>query len=206
MTQLLFWAQNNQVLSAGTFLAGIILLRELTLERLASNQITYQIILFPGVILHELSHLIGCFITFTKVKQVKFFSQKGGFVIHEKSSFYFLGNFIISIAPLIIGLFLSYQIIHLIYSPQGLRLRISSIIYLYFLVSIITTMLPSKTDILNSLPAYLASLSILVIFNDRIKIPYFTQVFVLLLTILAILAVSYIIMLIFGQKRFFKLR
>ncbi len=205
MTQLLSWAQSNQVLFVAISLLGIILLRELTLARVASNQTIYQIILFPGIILHETSHLVGCLITFAKIRQVKFFSKEGGFVKYEKPIIPLIGNFIISIAPLAIGLFLSYQLIHLIYLPEGIRYHLSSIIYLYLLISIITTMLPSKVDIMNSLPIFLVSLMILIIFSNKIKIPYFDQVFVLLLTILTVLAISYAITMMFGQKRFFKL-
>lgn len=62
----------------------------------------YLAVMWPGVIIHELSHLIGCFITFTRVHEVKFFEPSGetlGYVSHTKRRNP-VANIIISIAPL----------------------------------------------------------------------------------------------------------
>lgn len=62
----------------------------------------YLATMWPGVIVHELSHLTGCLITFTKVVEVKLFAPSGetlGYVSHVKTQNP-IKNIIISIAPL----------------------------------------------------------------------------------------------------------
>jgi len=66
--------------------------------------IIIAIITFPGVIVHELSHQIFCFIRRVPVYEVKYFqfNNPTGYVLHEPSSSP-LTNFIISIGPFIIN-------------------------------------------------------------------------------------------------------
>jgi len=62
----------------------------------------YLATMWPGVIIHELSHLIGCLITFTRVYEVKLFAPSGetlGYVSHRKTRNP-ISNIIISTAPL----------------------------------------------------------------------------------------------------------
>lgn len=128
----------------------------------------FSIILFPGVVLHELSHFFACIITFAKVKEVKLFSMKGGYVRHKKPKLPIIGMLIISFAPLIGGVLF----LHLIYNLVGLRLPelafnlsfLESLqdiflknwqnyifwITIYLSVSVIITMIPSKKDFQNS--------------------------------------------------------
>ncbi len=57
---------------------------------------------WPGVVVHELSHLIACLLTLTRVQRVSFFSPHGdtlGYVEHEATANPFKKVFI-SIAPL----------------------------------------------------------------------------------------------------------
>lgn len=180
--------------------------RELILRKLRFNQTLYYGILFPGVIIHEIAHLVACLITFTPVKKVKFFSQTGGFVIHQKSRIPYLGDFIISVAPLILGLFLSSVLINLIYPQNNLSFHLASIIYLYLLISIIMTMIPSLDDVKSSLPVYLASIVVLISFHQQINVPYFTNVLFLLSLIWAILILIYLALVISGQRKIFNIR
>jgi len=202
----LSWAQNNELLALVAPLVGIFLFRELILRKISRYQTIYYAVLFPGVIIHEIGHLLGCLITLTRVKAVKFFSKTGGVVVHEKPRIEFLGEFIISIMPLALGLFLSYLIINNIYFKNGLIMLPSTIIFSYFLLSIIMTMLPSITDIRSSLPAYLAVLVLLVIFHKSIKIPSFKTVWQLLAILLILEVIIYFLILAFGQNRFFKVK
>jgi len=101
-------------------------------------------------------------ITFTRVRDIKLFSKSGGFVEHEKSKIPFVGNFLISIAPLLIGsvgiYYLSNQI------PNNLELIVTSsksIIIFYFLISILITFFPSRQDVYNSPLLYAATAVIL---------------------------------------------
>lgn len=68
------------------------------------NKKALLIILAPGVMIHELSHAFSCLIVGAKIKKIKLFSLKGntlGYVSHTKPKIPILGQFLISIAPLI---------------------------------------------------------------------------------------------------------
>lgn len=206
MMQLLSWAQNNQVLSILVLFTLLVFLRELVLAKLARRQIIYYIVLFPGIILHEISHITGCLITLTKVRKVKLFSLKGGFVMHEKPTLPILGIFIISIAPLVVGLFISHILFGLIYTPEGLKYQLSTAIYLYLIFSIILTMLPSKTDIINSLPAYIIIAVIVIALGSELNLPYFQQMLLFLAVLVMLLFLFYLMILFFGQNRLLGLK
>ncbi|MCK9591559.1 MAG: metalloprotease family protein [Methanoregula sp.] len=55
----------------------------------------------PGVIIHECSHILGCVITGAKIKKVVFFSENGGSVTYAPSKIPYLGDVVISTAPLL---------------------------------------------------------------------------------------------------------
>ncbi|MFA6098633.1 MAG: hypothetical protein WCV50_02570 [Patescibacteria group bacterium] len=62
----------------------------------------YLATMWPGVMIHELSHLVGCLLTFTRVYKVQLFYPQGGtlgMVQHEQTRNP-LKSIIISIAPL----------------------------------------------------------------------------------------------------------
>lgn len=129
----------------------------------------YSLIVFPGVILHELSHLFACFITFAKVKKVKLFSLKGGYVIHKKPKLPLIGMPIVSFFPILGGilfLFLIYKLSG--FSPPQPEVSIDFLVQLkdlfidnwknyifwlvfYLSISVIITMTPSKKDFKNSI-------------------------------------------------------
>ena len=162
MTPLLHWAQSNELLTVFLVLAVIYILREIFLKISVRRPFLYYSFLFPGIIIHELSHLILCLITFARVKDIKLFSKTGGFVEHETSRIPFLGNFLISIAPFLVGstiiFFLSSQI------PTQFVDIFTSAKYIgifYFLLSILITFFPSRQDITNSPFLYIASAVIL---------------------------------------------
>lgn len=60
-------------------------------------------LLFPGVVIHELSHALVCFFSGTPVKEIKLFSAGGGYVAHEAPNSR-ITQFFISTAPLIFGI------------------------------------------------------------------------------------------------------
>jgi hypothetical protein len=61
----------------------------------------YYAIRAPGVIVHESSHILGCFITGAKIKKVVFFSEEGGSVTYTTSKIPYIGDVVISTAPLV---------------------------------------------------------------------------------------------------------
>lgn len=158
MTQLWSSAQNNSLLLSGVLFVLIIIFREIFLSQSSSKPIIYYSFLFPGIIIHELSHIAVCLLTFTKITSVKLFSKTGGFVLHQKPRF-ILVSFLISIAPLVFGFLVIYFSLK---SLGGFGFNLSQIfslkivIILYFLSSILLTMLPSKQDVLNAFSAFVA--------------------------------------------------
>lgn len=64
----------------------------------------FRFILIPGVIIHELSHAVGCLITGAKVESISIFGKEGGEVKHGPPFIKFLGPTIISMAPIAGGL------------------------------------------------------------------------------------------------------
>jgi hypothetical protein len=61
----------------------------------------YSAIRAPGVIVHECSHILGCIITGAKIKNVVFFSERGGSVTYTSSKIPYIGDVVISTAPLV---------------------------------------------------------------------------------------------------------
>jgi hypothetical protein len=89
------------VILTGTGLIGISLALDILWARVIPLRSFYYFIRAPGVIVHECSHIFGCLITGAKVKKVVFFSEKGGSVTYTSSKIPFLGDVVISTAPLI---------------------------------------------------------------------------------------------------------
>lgn len=80
-----------------------------TVNRVAFQRLgkgLYLLVMWPGVIVHELSHLAGCLLTRTRVREVHLFSPREegpgslvlGFVTHDKTSNP-IATFIVSAAP-----------------------------------------------------------------------------------------------------------
>jgi len=63
-------------------------------------RVFYYIIKAPGVIIHECAHVLGCLITGATIKKVVLFSREGGSVTHTSPKIPYLGEVVISTAPL----------------------------------------------------------------------------------------------------------
>ena len=154
-------------------------------------KLLYLVILFPGVVLHELSHFITAILTGTPVDEIKLFSSTGGHVIHEKPRIPVFGQLAISFAPLAIGVIAIYFLLEQLPLSDGINIAIprTSIIlilptitgglhliyllWIYLILSISLTLLPSKQDILASIAGIIVSIVILwiVITNSWLNIP-----------------------------------
>jgi hypothetical protein len=88
------------VVLTGTGLIGISLALDILWARVIPLRSFYYGIRAPGVIVHECSHILGCLITGAKVKKVVFFSERGGSVTYTASKIPYLGDVVISTAPL----------------------------------------------------------------------------------------------------------
>ena len=69
----------------------------------------HQIILFPGVVIHEFSHALACFLTGTPIQKICWFNPHPsennnyrGYVVHGESKVPIFGKFLIAIAPFLI--------------------------------------------------------------------------------------------------------
>lgn len=195
--QLLHWARNNFLLSYPIIIALILVFREICLAQLKFHLKIYQIVLFPGVVIHELSHLLFCLLTGAQVHDVEFFSPTGGHVTHGRPKIPVIGVFLISLAPFLVGMtlvyFISSQLI--VFDPSNLTIKliISKIIIFYLLVAIIISMFPSGKDFKNAWPIYTAIVLISIIVGKFFTLSQnkISQAFIsVLLTALAILVVS----------------
>jgi hypothetical protein len=192
------------ILTIGLF-AVFIVLREVLLRQSSARPLIYYLLLFPGIIIHELSHMTMCLVTFTKVKSVKLFSKTGGFVVHQTPRFIVI-SFLISVAPILTGsiaIFLTLRYLHA--SNYIDMINITSAFLLYFLSSILITMLPSKQDLLNAFSVYLALFIALVCYyflsESKINLYWVNLALILCLAILAIIN-----LIIFSINKLWKLK
>ncbi|OPX63482.1 MAG: hypothetical protein A4E34_00902 [Methanoregula sp. PtaU1.Bin006] len=98
-------------MDAGTFLliasSGIVVVAiSHFLDRIWASAVpfhaVYLFIRAPGVILHECAHILGCFLTGARIRNIVLFSQDGGSVTYSRPAIPFLGDVIISTAPLFV--------------------------------------------------------------------------------------------------------
>ena len=68
-----------------------------------------RLLYYLGAVVHETSHAIFCFLTGAEIVEINFFSKQPH-VIHLKSKLPFLGELLISLAPIIGGLFFIFLI------------------------------------------------------------------------------------------------
>ncbi len=148
-----------------------------------------QLIVFPGIIVHEISHALGCLIMGAKIKEVALFSSKGSYVSHSKPLIPVIGKFIISFSPIagsIACLALFFHIfefnfpeIDLSLSPiylGFLNVFRESIVFVinnyqkwefwvfcYLIVSLVISLSPSKQDFKNSFSSSLFIVLILTV-------------------------------------------
>jgi len=149
---------------------GIYLLRELFLYQTRRYQYIYYSFLFPGVIFHEAAHIIGCLISGAKIRSISLFSKEGGEVVHERPVIPYVGIFLISIFPFLLGSAAIYLITSRAVADISLNsLTAAKIIYFYLLISILLTMFPSSTDIKNAPFAYFIFILALIIILSKIS-------------------------------------
>lgn len=215
----------------------LILLLSFVIDRLLVNSFLgmgYRLFVSPGVILHEISHALFCFLTGAKIKSISLFDKEGGSVEHEPSKIPILGPVLISIAPFAAGItaiyFLSnwlgmkeYDINIAILRYQDIldyfKNLVSAIdlanyknwIIIYLSLSVAVTMTPSKQDIKNILiPALLLSVIIFVAFYfklsflEMVNLPI-DRILILLSPILLLLILAFVFsIIIFALSKLFR--
>lgn len=77
----------------------------------------FRFLIVPGVIIHELSHAAGCFLTGANVESISVFDKEGGSVTHGEPYLKFLGPTIIAMAPIAGGLGMFYLWSYIVNTP-----------------------------------------------------------------------------------------
>lgn len=118
-----------------------------------------RFIIMPGVVFHELSHLLACFITFAKVEDINLYSIDGGHIRHRSSPIP-LGNAFIAIAPFITGLgslILIPDLLNIQSSLQQVAVTnllysnpLTTLIYIILILEISSSLAPSYQDLKNA--------------------------------------------------------
>ena len=108
------------------------------LNRFLSN------LLFPGIIFHELSHVIACLFMGVKIKKIKWISSEGGYVVHEDAQSYKIIT--IALFPAIFNLFIALVCARIYIFNLDLIVRI---IVVWFALAALFFSLPSSQDAQN---------------------------------------------------------
>lgn len=90
------------ILLTGAAVIAISLLLDHIWSAAMPLRILYYAIRAPGVIVHECAHILGCLLTGAQVRHVVFFSKDGGSVTYTRPLLPYLGDVIISTAPLFV--------------------------------------------------------------------------------------------------------
>jgi hypothetical protein len=86
------------------FWSVVLVLSSILLERMWTYSLArwlYIIFATPGIVVHELSHLVACLITGAKVNKVVLISRDGGSITHGRPRWGMFGQTIVSMAPFI---------------------------------------------------------------------------------------------------------
>lgn len=194
---------------AGSYLINWLLIRSIIRRR-------YRIFVAPGVVVHELSHALGCLATGSQIIEINFWAPGGGHVKHMRPNDplrRLISDPIIALAP-IWGTFLFLAATTYFFMPDLLPLssfykpitpnnlltifdptRWQTWLWLYLVTSAVATMAPSKTDIKYALESllFLTALILAVLF-----IPGVTGLLLLAIQTLMPLAVFSLMIISFG--------
>ena len=118
-------------------------------SRLPRFRSVITISMLPGIIIHEIGHVLGCLITFTKINKVVFLQRSGngysGYVSCKSSDKSPLVNIIISIAPIILGSIIFYYVNQ--YMEIENLSNLNSALIAYATISVVCVMGPSTQDL-----------------------------------------------------------
>ena len=106
------------------------------------------ILLFPGVILHELSHLLGCLLTGTRVTSVKLWGLKEAYIRHEEPGPFAM--LVISLSPFFINSTLGAAFAYLGNSYITRGYLAWGLLFYWFSLSFAYHAFPSYDDVKNS--------------------------------------------------------
>jgi hypothetical protein len=106
-----------------------------------------MVLLLPGMVLHEFSHVLACLFTGVKVHEVKWVGTSEAFVKHDKPGAF--SGLVISLAPFVLGNLLGFwflqQAIHSFSSDFAW-----AVLFLWFGASMVLLSFPSLQDSQNT--------------------------------------------------------
>ena len=165
--------------------------------------IKYRFFIAPGIIIHEFSHALACFLTGAKIQEINLFSSQGGYIRHGSSKIPIIGKIFISFAPILGGigaLWLFTWLFNLGFAFDGVDFSqpfihgLSTVIqgvpvfiqanwlswqfwlFVYLSISIIICLIPSKQDLKNAFVGLLIVFILGIIFHYLSFLPYFLGV------------------------------
>lgn len=109
------------------------------------------VLFFPGVVLHELSHVLACAATGVKVHKVKWFGVTEAFVQHDKPRA--LSGLVISLAPLLINNVLGFFLLKSANAALPSE-PVAAILLAWIGISLVIFSFPSKPDAENTFNAF----------------------------------------------------
>jgi hypothetical protein len=142
----------------------------------------YRFFVAPGVVVHELSHALGCIVMGAQITDINFWKANGGHVEHYPPKAKLIGEAIIALAPIWGTLALLAVLTKLLvpnaflyastFNAQGIIESFNwfswqSWLYIYLVTSLMATIAPSKTDMryaLASLVILTLALTVLLTF------------------------------------------
>ena len=110
-----------------------------------------SVALFPGMVLHEFSHVLGCLVTGVKIHAVKWFGTEEAFVKHDKPRA--SAGLIISLAPFVLGNLVGFWFLQQSFGLFASR-ELLGIVFFWFGSSIVLLSFPSAQDASNTLQAF----------------------------------------------------
>ncbi|MCD6522295.1 MAG: hypothetical protein J7K68_00975 [Candidatus Diapherotrites archaeon] len=129
--------------------------RIIKVRTIIKRSLNFNIVLFPGVIFHELAHLIASLLFGARVTKAKFWDPKRAEIVHEEVGG--IRGYFISTAPFFFGTFLSIIFTYLAqeaaimlkpYSPWQAYFQV--ILLYYLAISAAYHCFPSKKDTSNA--------------------------------------------------------
>ncbi len=111
------------------------------------------IVFFPGIVFHELSHVLACHLTGVKVRNVKWFGVDEAYVQHDKPRA--LQGLFISIAPFLFGNFLGFELF-LFGHELVTKASVFAIPIYWFAFSLLLYSFPSKQDAMNAFDSFVS--------------------------------------------------
>ncbi|MBS3062134.1 MAG: M50 family metallopeptidase [Candidatus Diapherotrites archaeon] len=112
---------------------------------------TDPIIFFPGIVFHEFSHVIACYLTGVAVHHVKWFGTDEAYVSHAKPNAW--QGLIIAIAPFLLGNLIGISLLQFGHVLAA-QLSVVSLLVYWFGFSLVLYSFPSKQDALNAFNAF----------------------------------------------------